>query len=171
MRRESRLSELSRPDVPTPSPSDALRGDASPSGAANPVALTLGYAGLVPFVAGAALTWLVHADVQPLVVDALAKYAALIVSFLGGIHWGLGMRQPLPSPVPFAWGVAPSLMAWVAVLMPPYAGLVVLGFALVACYLFDRRTYRGMGAGPWLTLRFRLSAVAALSCFIGAAGT
>jgi len=47
----------------------------------------LGYAGLIPFVAGAALLYLVTEDVVPLVAIALTAYAAVIASFLGGIHW------------------------------------------------------------------------------------
>jgi hypothetical protein len=67
--------------------------------------------------------------------------------------------------------VVPSLVAWVAVLMPAYAGLVVHGVMLMVCYLVDRRVYPAQGAAAWLTLRFRLTAVASLSCFIGAAGS
>jgi hypothetical protein len=73
--------------------------------------------------------------------------------------------------MPFVWGVVPSLLAWVAVVMPAYAGLVLHGLMLVICYLVDRRLYPGLGASAWLTLRFRLSAVAALCCFLGAAGS
>jgi Protein of unknown function (DUF3429) len=137
----------------------------------NPVALRLGYAGLVPFVLGALLVWLTYGDAQYYSTLALAGYAAVVVSFLGGIHWGLGFRQVVPSPSLFAWGVAPSLLAWVAVVMPAYAGLVVLGVALVACYAVDRRVYPRHGAAEWLVLRFRLTAVASLSCFLGAAGS
>lgn len=139
--------------------------------APNPVALKLGYAGLLPFVIGAALVWLVHPQVQPYATLLLAGYGAVIVSFLGGIHWGLGFRQAVPSPQPFVWGVVPSLVAWVAVVMPPYAGLVVLGSMLVVCYLVDRHAYPRHGLAAWLTLRFRLTAVAALACFLGAAGS
>ncbi|MFO1273764.1 MAG: DUF3429 domain-containing protein, partial [Rubrivivax sp.] len=60
--------------------------------------------------------------------------------------------------------------AWPAVLMPPSAGLVILGAMLWVCYAVDRRVYPRHGLGRWLTLRFRLSAVAGLACFIGAAG-
>ena len=67
--------------------------------------------------------------------------------------------------------MVPSLVAWLAVLMPPSAGLVIHGVMLVVCYLVDRRVYPAQGLERWLTLRFRLSAVAALSCFLGAAGT
>ncbi|EWS57537.1 hypothetical protein Y694_04480 [Methylibium sp. T29-B] len=120
---------------------------------------------------GALLTWLVRPDAHPYVTDALAKYAALIVSFLGGVHWGLGLRQRVPSPSRFAWAVLPMLLAWIAVVMPPYAGLALLGALLVVCYLVDRRIYPAHGLGAWLVLRFRLSAVASLGCFIAAAGS
>ncbi len=136
-----------------------------------PAALRLGYAGLLPFVIGALLVWVVRPEAHPYATAMLAAYAAVIVSFLGGIHWGLAMRQAQPPRALLAWGVLPSLVAWVAVVMPAYAGLVVLGAMLVVCYLVDRRVYPQHGAAAWLTLRFRLSAVASLSCFVGAAGS
>ena len=139
------------------------------------VAQRLGYAGLIPFVAGALLVWLVQPDAQPpeahpFVVLALSAYAAVIISFLGGIHWGLAMRHTQPPPSLLVWGVVPSLVAWVAVMMPPEGGLVIQSLMLIACYAVDRRLYPAQGAAPWLVLRFRLSAAGALSCFIGAAG-
>ena len=130
----------------------------------------LGVAGLVPFVAGAALVWLVHPEAHPYATLALATYASVILSFLGGIHWGVAFRQEQPDPRLFAWGVVPSLVAWMAVVMPPEAGLVVAGTMLAVCYAVDRRVYPAHGLSRWLTLRFRLSAVAAVSCFLGAAG-
>lgn len=134
----------------------------------------LGYAGLLPFVAGALLIWLVHPPAVPYVALAVLGYGAVIASFLGGIHWGLAMRAlPVDAglvPRALGWGVTPSLLAWVAVVMPAYAGLVVLGATLVGAYLVDRKHYPAWGVAGWLTLRFRLSAVAALSCFVAAAG-
>ena len=145
--------------------------DVTAATAPSPHALRLGYAGLLPFVAGAALIWIVRADAHPYVAAALSAYAAVILSFLGGIHWGLGMRASAAAPSLFGWGVVPSLIAWVAVVMPPYAGLVVQGVALIGCYAVDRRVYPQHGAAAWLTLRFRLTGVASLSCFVGAAGS
>ncbi len=136
-----------------------------------PAATRLAYAGLLPFVLGAVLLWVVREDAHPYVAMALSGYAAVIISFLGGIHWGFGFAQPRPAASLFAWGVVPSLVAWVAVVLPPYAGLVVHGAMLGVCYLVDRRVYPLQGAAHWLTVRFRLSAVAALSCFVGAAGS
>jgi hypothetical protein len=137
----------------------------------SPLALRVAYAGLVPFVLCAALVWLVRPDAHPYVTLALSAYAATIVSFLGGIHWGFAFRQVHPDPMLFVWGVIPSLVAWVAVVMPPYAGLVLHGVMLVVCYLRDRTVYPREGAAGWLTLRLRLTVVAALACFLGAAGS
>ena len=132
----------------------------------------LGTAGLLPFAAGALLVWLVRdQEAHGFVAQALSVYAALIVSFLGGIHWGLAFRHAEPPMPLLLWGVVPALVAWPAVLMPPLSGLVLHGVMLVACYAVDRRIYPAEGVARWLTLRFRLSAVAALCCFIAAAGT
>ena len=141
------------------------------SASVNPIAARLGYAGLIPFVLGALLVWLVREDAHPYVTDGLSRYAAIVISFLGAIHWGLGFRQTVPSPAPFIWGVVPAMLAWIASTMPAYAGLAVEGFLLIGCYIADRKLYPVLGASAWLTLRFRLSAVAALSCFIAAQGT
>ena len=82
----------------------------------------LAYAGLTPFVGLAVLLWLVDADLHPFVALALTGYGAVIVSFLGGIHWGIGFRNaarmhnaPLFN---FVWGVVPSLLAWIAISIP-----------------------------------------------------
>jgi hypothetical protein len=77
-----------------------------------PLALWLGYAGLIPFVAGAALAWQLPHESRPFAAVALSAYAAVIVSFLGGIHWGIGFRDGRPWL--FVWGVVPSLVAAVA---------------------------------------------------------
>ena len=144
------------------------------SAAPDTTAQRLAYAGLIPFVAGALLVWAVRDDVQAYVALALSAYGAVVLSFLGGIHWGFAMRQPQPSArsatAAFVWGLVPSLVAWPAAVMPPRGGLVILGVMLLVCYAVDRRLYPAQGAAAWLTLRFRLSAVAALCCFLGAAG-
>ena len=132
----------------------------------------LGHAGLIPFVLGAVLVWLVSDRNEALtyVTLALSGYAATIVAFLGGVHWGLAMQTGLPGHRAFGWAMVPPLVAWIGVIMPAHAGLVVLGVMLLVCYGVDRRLYTERAMGHWLTLRFRLSAVAALSCFLAAAG-
>jgi hypothetical protein len=73
--------------------------------------------------------------------------------------------------VHFVWGVIAPLLAWVAIMMPAFAGLPLLGAVLIACYFMDRRTWPAAGLGAWLTLRLQLTAVSALSCFFAAGAT
>jgi len=140
--------------------------------APSPLVRALGYGGLVPFAGLAGLLWVLPPDLVLWVAMGLTAYAALIASFLGGIHWGLAWARATPGTEPagihLLWGVVPTLLAWPGLLMPPHAGLVWLGALLVVCYLADRRLYPAAGLGRWLTLRWRLSAVAALSCLVGA---
>ena len=130
----------------------------------------LGYAGLIPFVLLAALMWLVDAELLPFVAIALGGYAAAIVSFLGGVHWGIGFMKGDAAPrFHFIWGVMPALIAWLALLMPAYAALPLLGLVVVACYTVDSKTYPAAGLTSWLPMRLRLTVVATASCVLGAA--
>jgi hypothetical protein len=134
----------------------------------------LGYAGLLPFVAGAMAVWMLPSPQQGWAVQGLAAYAALIATFLGGIHWGLAMRTPQAPGWWLLWGVLPSLLAWAALLALPVWGaapaLVALAATLGLCLLVDSRLYPAQGLGTWLGLRLRLTGVAVLACFMGAAG-
>lgn len=158
----------------TPAPSSLPHADP------NLLARRLGYAGLMPFFAGALFVWLLvgSSHVEPLafVVRALSAYAALILSFLGGMRWGLVIpssqwHDPVPGYQRRAlWtGIVFSLMGWIGLLMPPHAGLAWLGGWLIMAYLADRKHYLELGASGWLTLRFRLTVVASLCCFVAAA--
>jgi hypothetical protein len=156
--------------------------DPHPSASPDRLIHLLGHAGLIPFFGLTLLIWLVNATALPYVALTLVAYAALVTAFLGGIHWGVvWVRQAglpgvpaLPADVAqrhLVWGVVPSLLSWPGVLMPAYAALPWLGMVLLGCYLADRKLYPAAGLGPWLTLRFRLSTLAALSCFIAAGAT
>ena len=114
--------------------------------------------------------WLINPELLPFVSIALGGYAAAIVSFLGGVHWGIGFMKGDAAPrFHFIWGVVPSLLAWLALMMPAPGALPLLGLVIVVCYLVDRRTYPAAGLANWLPLRLRLTVVAALSCVLGAA--
>lgn len=138
----------------------------TPNPAPSAVARALGIAGLLPFVAGAAALWLKPDPTGIDIATALASYGATIVAFLGGLHWGLAARGA-QSGAQYAWGVVPSLVAWVALLLPRHAGLAILAGALVACYAVDRRVLRAQGLAGWLPMRALLTTVAAASCLAG----
>ena len=134
-------------------------------------AMLLGYGGLVPFVALALVTWVAKDSRQAQAEFALLAYGATILSFLGGIHWGLALRDPIaPSVERLAWGVVPSLLAWGALLWGAGGGLWLLAAGLMACWAVDRSVYPRFGLEGWLAMRLHLTAVASLSCVTAALG-
>jgi hypothetical protein len=146
----------------------------TPTNTPHPMALVLGYLGMLPFAILAALTWIVssttHPDEHWYVTNFLSCYAAVSISLLGGIHWGLGFHSTAPTPMAFIWGVIPPAVSTIGAVMPPHNGLFVHAFMLIGCYLVDRKVYPSEHAADWLTMRFRLTVVASLSCLAAAFG-
>ena len=132
-------------------------------------AWALGVGGLLPFLLGAAGLWVLPPDWAGLAATALLTYAAVIVSFLGGIHWGLAMRQQGAPRGWLTWGVLPSLLAWAGLLLNSAWGLLLMAASLIVCYVVDCQIYRPLELGGWLGLRGLLSFVAVVSCLAGAA--
>src|SRR3990167_1949564 len=95
-----------------------------------PHAITwLGYGGLIPFVALAAASVLAP-DHRSLWSPALIAYGAVILSFVGALHWGIAMTAPqMPvrqRTIHYVWSVIPALLAWPAPLMPVAGGALIL---------------------------------------------
>lgn len=129
------------------------------------LAYWLGLSGLLPQVAVVAVL-LSGDEAGRFTVLALGyAYAALILSFLGGLWWGLAAAASTRAP-PWLWiaSVVPSLVAlatawpWTVGLRWPGPSLVVLGVALIAALGVDAALVR-MGLAPpgWMRLRVPLS--------------
>ena len=80
--------------------------------------------------------WLMGIDAQhparPTTLALLGSYCAIILSFLGGIRWGLGMVfGPGGTPRDLMASCVPPLVGWAAIFAPaPYAyGLLAVAFA------------------------------------------
>jgi hypothetical protein len=128
----------------------------------------LGFAGLLPFVAGALAVAVGPPAWHDAALRALIAYAAVIVSFLGGIHWGTSPAAERDGAR--LWGVVPSLLAWPMLLVPaPRVALIGLAASLIACWLVDRARFPSMGLAVLLPLRTRLTAVATACCVTAAA--
>ena len=127
-------------------------------------ALSLGLAGLLPFVS--APVYMYNSGFfLPEVATAQLTYGATILSFLGGVRWGLlvhGSPSLPPSWSQYSWSVTPSLIAWVALLIPNFiVSCSLCSAGLLAALILDlqQQGYPGWFRG----LRFILSLGAILS--------
>jgi hypothetical protein len=127
---------------------------------------------LVPFVVLATAA-VVGRDYAGVCGYALFAYGAVILSFVGAVHWGFAMTLTDLSEQhrnsTWSWSVVPALLAWVALLVTPAAAGVILVVGFVAQYLQDRRLARQSAMPPWyLPLRLRLTSVACVCLAAGA---
>ena len=134
----------------------------------------LGGLGAVPFIGLAgALPFLVDAP-RGFAAHALLAYGATILSFLGGIHWGMAIAPARGTHNPdvltrLIVSVAPSLAGWTALLMPEKIGLYLLATAITAMLWVDLRATRAGQAPQWYPrLRIPLSCVVIASLLFGA---
>ncbi len=129
-------------------------------------AFILGLAGALPFVVLAALLWWQADGEHALALTALTGYGAIILSFLGGIHWGLALRNADADPRDFIISVIPSLLAWVALLLPAIPALTILA----ACFLGQLALDWRLRLAAWfLLLRGLLTTIVVLSLLTGVA--
>ncbi len=111
----------------------------------------LGWLGLLPFL-GATLLLAIGIN-EPWVVEGLRNYAAIILAFVGAIHWGRALQLNRAGLVLFS--VWPSLYAWVCLFLPVAPSLLLLATGFLLLLLVDQQLYR---ASAWFRrLRIQLS--------------
>lgn len=134
--------------------------------------LLLGTAGLLPFwglAMGIGLAPLGGAS-APSFATALATYGAVIVSFLGGIRWGLATRADQPAvAAQYVLAVVPSLLAWAALALPPVWSLAGLGLVALVLGPLDTRLVGTLAPAWYGRLRLILSCGAGAALLLGAA--
>jgi len=134
----------------------------------------LGGFGFVPFAALTASLPFVGGELKSDVAYALLAYGAVILSFLGGVHWGLAIGSIAPGAAAGLKGrlllsVIPSLVAWAALLVPLRSGLFMLAAAIALMLVVDIRATRAGEAPAWYPrLRIPLSCAVAASLLVGA---
>ena len=135
----------------------------------------LGYGGLLPFIVLAAASMLDHHHAF-FWVDGLLAYGAVILSFVGALHWGFAMSllanltdgERALRNLRFIWSVIPALVAWLALLLPPSVASCLLIAGFITNYWQDRRVAVVVSLPAWyLPLRLRLSVVACLCVALG----
>ncbi len=129
-----------------------------------PAARWLGFSGLIPFV-GAAVGGLIgDPALQEMSLRALLAYGAIILSFLGGVRWGLAIAQTETGALlkPLTVSVLPSLLGWVALLLPTGVGLLIRAMGLAAMLIADARLPQAPHWYRVLRIPLSLGAIGAL---------
>ena len=123
------------------------------------MAVWLGYGGLVPFAICAAAA---HGGTPTLAAYGLigaANYGAVILSFVGAIHWGLAMQDDRHV-YWFSWSVTPALLAWAAVsVLDVRLSMLALVSAFTLAWSVDRQAFQRDLLPAWyMRLRHILTA-------------
>jgi len=136
------------------------------------IAMVLGGLGLIPFVVG---TFFEIAGGPGWGSPALRYYSATILAFMGGIHWGLAIgvrgdhRGEDQMRLQLVASVLPSLIAWLALLMPMTQGITTMAVAFLLLFAGDILAVKRGWAPIWYPkLRMPLTVVVVL-CLLAAA--
>ena len=135
------------------------------------IAQILGYGGLLPFI-GLGFLSLLPLDMlgpalQQNMLEGLLIYAAIILSFLGGLQWGrLAARARARFEAGFyIWSVVPSLWGWACLWLIDKPEMILLSLipGFVISYLVDWQLVRKGRWPHWMAgLRLQLTLVACL---------
>lgn len=162
-------------------------------------AFTLGLAGTLPYLATSLstilLSWNLNLDwptqssflnsilfshetaaywlqlIEPIQIG----YGAVIISFLGAIHWGLEFGEKSPSPertrLRYTIGVLAPAVAWPSAFLPLEWALTAQFGAFAALYFADSQaTVRGWAPAWYASYRFVLTAVVGVAILISLIG-
>ena len=129
----------------------------------------LGYAGVTPFL----LLFILLTRDNPFFFSTpirlsmwLGIYAAIILSFLGAVSWGVALTKQTQltsqqTSKLLVYGVLPSLLAWFSLLLPINIALAVMAGLIILAYLADLKMLSLLVSSQYLRLRFHLSIVVA----------
>lgn len=118
----------------------------------------LGIGGLIPFYGTLVLVTLTGAETFWLTSQTI--YAALIISFIGAVYWGLSIyNNQLEHKIRvyfLLYGVTPALFAWGILLLPLNFRFGPLSALLCACLAADA-LFRSYHSKAWIRVRICLT--------------
>lgn len=129
-------------------------------------ALVLGAGGLAPFIGLALLSVLNPTSVA--LLHALVSYGAVILSFVGALHWGYAVRANSAGRlalIQYGWSVLPALVGWLALQLPLALALRMQALAFIACYGVDH-ALAALEIIPGWFLRLRALSVIAATALV-----
>lgn len=132
----------------------------TPAPAVRVTAWLLAAAGTLPFLAAIADAGRLGG------IGTVQIYGAVIASFVCGMHWGAALFAPDALAVRlFLLSNVAALLAWLAALLTPQPGFLLLAVIFAALLGVDRHLRaRGVWAGWFWQLRVAISAVVVSAC-------
>ncbi len=134
-------------------------------------AVLIGGLGVVPFVVGVVIAWTQSAAIAVQASEIVVACAAVIMSFIGGIHWGFAARADLvtaarPAVRLYVIGVLPGAVAWGTLLLPIGWAVPLLAFTFASVLRIDQYAL-GTDHAPrwWMTLRVPLT-ISVIACLL-----
>lgn len=135
------------------------------------LAILLSVLGLVPFVVCGLAALQPDPSTSERMLSALLAYAAIVLSFTGGIHWGLelqsGQQDAALQRARLGLGIIAPVVGWIAVLLPlviaPWVALILLIAAYIGAMLAEQEAGKRDLLPPrylWLRWGFTIVAVA-----------
>lgn len=102
----------------------------------------------------------------------LRTYAALMLSFLGGVRWGIAVGAGRAARGELALDAVPALLGWIALVVPiPYAfGLLAVAFAAQGAW-DALSSHAGSIPGWFASLRVRLTMAATAAMVLALVAT
>ncbi|MDX1803926.1 MAG: DUF3429 domain-containing protein [Alcanivorax sp.] len=131
------------------------------------IARWLGFSGLLPFYLLAALAW--FDPLRDLALKGLTAYAAVVLSFLGAVHWGRALTRFADSnqfPT-LLFGIMPALLGWFALLLPRELSLPMLTAGLVFVWGTEQMVFVDILPSWYRHLRHGLTAASVLALLLG----
>lgn len=131
----------------------------------------LGYGGLIPFI-GLGILSNVEPQHAMMYRGALLLYGAVILSFVGAVHWGIALVDPRLSDrarnAAYLFSVIPALIGWITYIFAPVSAVLVLVLGFILQYWFDLKSAQTIQWPGWyLPLRLRLTVVASVFLMVG----
>ena len=127
-------------------------------------ALVWGWGGVIPFASICLILGFAEPSLAAFSQKVLVPYGAIILTFMGGVHWGLQMVREAPENLLYTTGIGPSMFAVLAILLPVQPALIILSVGFVGLLLFDLWLMREGRVPRWYgRLRIQLTS-AVLIC-------
>lgn len=96
--------------------------------------------------------------IYPFLFDIFKIWSAIILSFLGGIRWGLAIAYDPGEPRNLFLSVVPSIVGWLAILLPNALTILILTLLYCAHGAWDNFYANSGRVQPWFgTLRVVLT--------------